>query len=69
MRFLKGLQLFKRYELFDHISGYDEIKWTLQRALQSEEPIHILFVGPPGLGKTRFLKAIEKEYPDLSYWP
>lgn len=23
---------------------------------------------PPGLGKTRFLKAIEKEYPDLSYF-
>jgi len=25
-------------------------------------------VGPPGIGKTRFLKAIEKEYPDLSYF-
>ena len=66
MRFLK--QLFKRHQLFDDISGYEDLKWTLQKAIDSEEPVHILLVGPPGVGKTRFLKAIEKEYPDLSYF-
>ena len=43
------------------ISGHEDIKWTLQKAIENEEPIHILHVGPPGLGKTRFLKAIEEE--------
>lgn len=50
------------------ISGYEDIKWTLQKAIENEDPIHILLVGPPGLGKTRFLKAIEEEYPDLTYF-
>jgi MoxR-like ATPase len=36
-------------------------------ALESETPIHLL-VGQPGLGKTRFLKAIEKQYHDKSYF-
>jgi replication-associated recombination protein RarA len=66
MRFFK--QLFKRRELFSDISGYEDIKWTLQKAIENEDPIHILLVGPPGLGKTRFLKAIEEEYPDLTYF-
>jgi MoxR-like ATPase len=67
MRFFK--QLFKRKEqLFNDISGYEDIKWTLQKAIENEEPVHILSVGPPGLGKTRFLKAIEEEYPDLTYF-
>ncbi|MGB6530084.1 MAG: ATP-binding protein [Candidatus Nitrosopolaris sp.] len=66
MRFFK--QLFKRKELFSEISGQDEIKWMLDKAINNEDPIYILLVGPPGLGKTRFLKAIEKEYPDLSYF-
>jgi MoxR-like ATPase len=40
----------------------------LEQALNNEEPTHILLVGPPGIGKTRFLKAIEAYYPDLSYF-
>jgi len=60
--------LFKKKQVFDDISGYEEEKWMLEQALKSEEPTHILLVGPPGIGKTRFLKAIEKFYPDLSYF-
>jgi MoxR-like ATPase len=62
------LQLFKKKQIFDDISGYSEEKWLLEQALNNEEPTHILLVGPPGIGKTRFLKAIEKYYPDLSYF-
>jgi Holliday junction resolvasome RuvABC ATP-dependent DNA helicase subunit len=69
MRFFKKpFQIFKRRELFSEISGHEDIKWTLQKVIDNEEPVHVLLVGPPGLGKTRFLKAIEKEYPDLSYF-
>jgi holliday junction DNA helicase RuvB len=63
-----GTKLFKQREIFQDISGYSEEKWILEKALKSEEPIHILLVGPPGIGKTRFLKAIEKAYKDLSYF-
>jgi len=62
MRFLKQLRLFSEF------SGWDDVKWTLQKALESEPPVHILLVGLPGLRKTRFVKAIKKEYPDLSYF-
>jgi len=72
MRFLSRLGFLnqKRREerLFANISGYDQVKSILLKVLQSEEPIHILLVGPAGIGKTRFLKAMEKEYPDLSYF-
>jgi Holliday junction DNA helicase RuvB len=70
MKFFSNIckDLFKRKQIFDQISGYEEEKWVLEQALSNEEPVHILLVGPPGLGKTRFLKAIEKSYPDLSYF-
>ena len=32
--------------IFDSIIGYDGIKRTLLRSLNSEEPVHILLVGP-----------------------
>jgi replication-associated recombination protein RarA len=60
--------LFRRKQTFDGISGYEDEKWLLEQALNNEQPTHILLVGPPGIGKTRFLKAIEKYYPDLSYF-
>ena len=44
--------------IFDKIVGYDGIKRTFVRSLTSEEPVHILLVGPPGQAKTLFLKCI-----------
>lgn len=69
MKFLSHLiATFKKRDIFAEISGYTEEKWLLTQALNSDQPTHILLVGPPGIGKTRFLKAIEKAYPDLSYF-
>jgi MoxR-like ATPase len=72
LKFLSKLNFLnqkKREErLFSEISGYTDVKATLLKALQCPDPIHILLVGPAGIGKTRFLKAIEREYKDLSYF-
>lgn len=54
--------------MFDKISGYDNVKWALEAAIKADNPCHILLVGPPGIGKTRFLKAIESNYPKQSYF-
>jgi len=44
--------------IFHKIIGYGGIKRTFLRSLNSEEPVHILLVGPPGQAKTLFLKCI-----------
>ena len=47
-----------RPQIFDSIVGYEGIKRTFLRFLNSKEPVHILLVGPPGQAKTMFLKCI-----------
>jgi holliday junction DNA helicase RuvB len=44
--------------MFHKIIGYEGIKRTFLRSQNSEEPVHILLVGPPGQAKTLFLKCI-----------
>jgi MoxR-like ATPase len=44
--------------IFDGVVGHEGIKRTFVRSLNSEEPVHILLVGPPGQAKTLFLKSI-----------
>lgn len=44
--------------MFDKIIGYERIKRTFIRSLNSDETVHILLVGPPGQAKTLFLKCI-----------
>jgi Holliday junction DNA helicase RuvB len=48
----------KTSRAFDKIVGYDGIKRTFLRSVNSEEPVHILLVGPPGQAKTLFLKCM-----------
>jgi holliday junction DNA helicase RuvB len=48
----------QRGEIFEKIFGYAGIKLTFLRPLNSNEPVHILLVGPPGQAKTLFLKCI-----------
>ena len=43
---------------FNMIVGYDDMKYLIKRALESEKPVHILLVGPPATAKSLFLEAI-----------
>lgn len=47
-------------DLFDVIEGYDDLKKVVLRSIQSDEPVHILFVGIPGTAKSLFLQEIER---------
>jgi len=46
-------------EIFADIVGYDDIKQILVTSLNAEEPVHILFIGPPASAKSLFLMGIE----------
>src|SRR5215510_4104251 len=52
------IRIRKRRQIFDGIVGYEGIKRTFLRSLKSEEPVHVLLVGPPGHAKTLFLKCV-----------
>jgi MoxR-like ATPase len=45
-------------QIFHKIIGYEEIKRTFLRSLNSADPVHILLVDPAGQAKTLFLKSI-----------
>lgn len=51
---MKLLHLFKEVE-FANIQGYDDIKFLVRRALDSDENYNLLFCGPPASSKTLFL--------------
>lgn len=50
--------------IFDDIVGYDSIKKAFINSLSSQKPVHLLLDGPPGIGKTRFLRDIKKKFGD-----
>jgi MoxR-like ATPase len=52
----------RKAHILDSIIGYDGIKRTFLRSLNSKEPLHILLVGEPGQAKTLFLKCILEAY-------
>jgi MoxR-like ATPase len=51
-----------RRQIFGNILGYEGIKRTFIRSLNSEQPVHLLLVGPPGQAKTLFLKCIVETF-------
>jgi MoxR-like ATPase len=48
--------------MFDNIIGYEGIQRTILRSLNSQDPVNILLVGPPGQTKTLFLKCVLEAY-------
>ena len=53
-----GRSIAENTRMFDKIIGYERIKRTFIRSLNSDEPVHVLLIGPPGHAKTLFLKCI-----------
>jgi hypothetical protein len=56
---MKFLHLFHKEVEFGNIEGYDDVKYHVRRALDSEENYNLLLCGPPASGKTLFLQEIE----------
>ena len=52
--------------IFDSIVGYSDIKKEFVKALDSSSTVSILLVGPPGCGKSEFLKQIRNHFEDES---
>lgn len=48
-------------DMFDGIVGYETVKRAIVMALRARAPVHVLLVGPPGIGKTVFLDGV-REY-------
>jgi Holliday junction resolvasome RuvABC ATP-dependent DNA helicase subunit len=57
MKFLH-LHLFHKAAEFGNIEGYDDIKFLVRRALDSDENYNLLLCGPPASAKTLFLLEI-----------
>jgi SpoVK/Ycf46/Vps4 family AAA+-type ATPase len=48
--------------IFANVIGYEGIKRTFVRSLNSKEPVRLLLIGPPGQAKTLSLKCILKRF-------
>ena len=60
------LAIDNKESIFRAIIGYDDIKKEFIKSLNASSPIGILLVGPPGCGKSEFLKQIREAYNDES---
>lgn len=47
-------------DLFDFILGQDDIKSLLWKSINSENPVHVLLVGPPASSKSMFLGELAR---------
>src|SRR6266702_7457759 len=56
----------KNEAIFNEIVGYSDIKKEFTKALNASSPVGILLCGPPGCGKSEFLKQIAKAFPEQS---
>jgi MoxR-like ATPase len=58
----------RKPQIFGSIVGYEAIKRSFLRSLNSNEPVHILLVGPPGQAKTLFLKSILEAFGEKAFF-
>ena len=63
---VKPFALNKKDRIFDGIIGYSDIKKEFVKALEASSPVGILLVGPPGCGKSEFLKRIAASFEEES---
>ena len=47
-------------DLFEPIVGHEDVKELFNASIETEEPVHIILVGPPACGKTVFLEEISR---------
>jgi MoxR-like ATPase len=52
----------KKESIFDDIVGFSDIKKEFVKTLHSSTLVSILLCGPPGCGKSEFLKQIRKQF-------
>jgi len=57
MKFIH-VHLFHKEVEFGNIQGYDDVKYLLRRALDSDKNYNLLLCGPPASAKTLFLLGI-----------
>ena len=63
---IKGIQ-FQDEAFFSEIVGYADIKRLLILCIQSREPMHIIFDGPPASAKSMFLLQMQKKLENTYY--
>jgi len=52
--------------IFEGIVGYEEIKREFAKALNASSPVSVLLCGPPGCGKSEFLRQIRNHFEEES---
>ena len=57
----------KEDNFFEYIIGYQDVKRFLRMSINTEEPVHILLIGPPASAKTMFIKSMMMKLNNLYF--
>ena len=53
-------------DTFNNIVDYENIKKILVKALRARDPVHVLLVGPPGVGKSLLAQSVKQKLEELN---